>query len=262
MIGSGPAGLACASELRRRGMRVTIFEKSDRLGGVLGSTIPLYRFPSLTIMRDASWALGLPVRALAASRPAGRDGKGKAGHAAEEGGSGEPAGVDASASDTRVTLHYRHPVADARSLARKYDAGFLATGLGERAGSLPGDEMKGVLHAQDFLFGSRLMRYRNRVGREVVVIGGGNVACDAAMAAVRCGEVASMRSSSRGERKRPLVHLLYRRTRAEMPAWDRGGGRTLPGRRGRALSHPAHRPRREAGAGNRFAGLPRLSRNR
>jgi NADPH-dependent glutamate synthase beta subunit-like oxidoreductase len=69
-----------------------------------------------------------------------------------------------------------------------------------------------VIAATAFLARSRRSRYRNPIGKEIVVIGGGNVAIDAALAAVHCGDV-----QGRG----PRVHLLYRRTRREMPAWER-----------------------------------------
>jgi NADPH-dependent glutamate synthase beta subunit-like oxidoreductase len=71
---------------------------------------------------------------------------------------------------------------------------------------IAGADLKGVTVAEDFLARCRRMRYRNAVGRRVAVIGGGNVAIDAALAAVRCGAQAE---------------LLYRRTRDEMPAWER-----------------------------------------
>jgi len=166
IVGAGPSGLACASELRRAGARVTIFEARDRVGGVLSSTIPLYRFPDAVAKRDAEWSLG-----------------------------------DAAP-------RFDSPVRDVETLAKRFDAVYLAMGLVSAMPTLEGTHLAGVDDAGEFLARCRRSRYRNRAGRHVVVIGGGNVAIDAAMAAVRCT----------GDAR---VHLLYRRTRAEMPAWDR-----------------------------------------
>jgi glutamate synthase (NADPH/NADH) small chain len=173
IVGAGPAGLACAFALRRHGIPVTVFERRDRLGGVLSSTIPRYRFPDQAVKSDASW-----IRR------------------------GDP-GID---------LRLRTPVDDVEGLARTYDAVFIGTGLGSMEGSVPGTELKGVVTGEEFLSKCRRRRYRNPIGDEIVVIGGGNVAIDAALGAIRCGEVQS---------QKPRVQILYRRTRAEMPAWER-----------------------------------------
>jgi glutamate synthase (NADPH/NADH) small chain len=173
IVGAGPAGLACAFELRRAGARVTLFEAGSRPGGVLVRTIPLYRFPKQLVARDAAWTLGK---------------KGE------------------------VDLKLRSTVSDIEALSRKYDAVFVAVGLTGTLPSWEGIQLKGVVSAEAFLARTRTSRYRNPTGKEVVVIGGGNVAIDAAMAAVHCGEV---------QGTSPGVHLLYRRTRRLMPAWER-----------------------------------------
>ena len=171
IVGAGPAGMTCAAELVRRGIRVTLFEARSQAGGVLSHLIPLYRFSTATIAGDAAWALG----------------KG-------------------------VTLKLGRAVRDVENLARRFDAVFVAPGTTVRAADIPGSQLKGVWNAGDFLELCRRRRYRNRVAGEIVVIGGGNVAVDAALAAVRCGMRAKIA---------PRVHLLYRRTRLEMPAWER-----------------------------------------
>ncbi len=192
VVGAGPAGMACAHELWRRGLRVTLFEQRDRLGGVLARTIPLYRFPDDVVMRDAAWALGWTLRAPKRER----------------------------ASDgPRIDIRLERPVADLHRLARRFDAVFVGVGLVDAVPDLPGVDLRGVSAASAFLAHCRRRRYRVGVGREVVVIGGGNVAIDAALAVVRCGQIRAERDGPR--RRPPRVHLIYRRTRREMPAWER-----------------------------------------
>jgi NADPH-dependent glutamate synthase beta subunit-like oxidoreductase len=174
VVGAGPAGLACAAELRRHGIRVTLFEARRSVGGVLASIIPRYRFPDTAIRKDAAWAIGAGVVEL------------KLGTAVDQVG----------------------------ALADAFDAVFLGPGLAREEITLEGSGLKGVLPAARFLERARSSSGRTPVGRVIMVIGGGNVAVDAAMTVIHCGEVQK-------RRPRPSVHLLYRRTRASMPAWAR-----------------------------------------
>jgi glutamate synthase (NADPH/NADH) small chain len=176
VVGAGPAGLACAFELRRAGVPVTVFDAGSRPGGVLARTIPLYRFPGEFVRRDVSYALGKKGR------------------------------------QASITLHLRSAVTDIEKLSAEYDAVFVAVGLTDALPSWAGTELGGVVSATEFLARSRTSRYRNPIGNEIAVIGGGNVAIDAALAAVHCGAV---------QGRSPRVHLLYRRSRREMPAWER-----------------------------------------
>lgn len=173
IVGAGPAGLACAAELHRKGIQVTLYDARDRVGGVLSSTIPLYRFPEKVVRRDVSWIL--------------------------EG-------------DRGIDLRVRTYVDDVEALAVGFDAVFVATGLVAGGAGFPGTRLKGVSTGEEFLGRCREKGYKNKIGAEIVVVGGGNVAIDAAMAGVRCGEVSS---------RKPRVRIFYRRTRAEMPAWKR-----------------------------------------
>jgi dihydropyrimidine dehydrogenase (NAD+) subunit PreT len=168
IVGAGPAGLSCASELRRFGIRAVVFERRDRVGGVLSSAIPLYRFPETAVGCDLAFAAG-----------------------------------DAGVCEVRLRVE----VGSVAKLAAEFEAVFLSTGLAAHGPTIPGAELKGVAEAEEFLESCRRRRYRVAMGTEVVVIGGGNVAIDAAMAAVRCGAA--------------HVRILYRRTRVEMPAWER-----------------------------------------
>lgn len=168
IVGAGPAGLSCASELRQFGIRTIVFEGRDRVGGILSSAIPLYRFPGTAIDRDLAFAAG-----------------------------------DAAACELRLGT----TIASVAKLAAEFDAVFLSTGLAAPGPTIQGAENRGVVEAEEFLERCRRARYRVAVGAEVVVLGGGNVAIDAAMAALRCGAA--------------RVQVLYRRTRVEMPAWER-----------------------------------------
>ncbi|MCK7469235.1 MAG: FAD-dependent oxidoreductase [Desulfosudis oleivorans] len=169
MVGSGPAGLTAAYYLRLRGYAVTIFEALDRLGGMLRVGIPDYRLPPELLDREIDYILrtGIEVR------------------------TGRRLGRDFSLESLK---------------AEGFDAVLLAIGahLGLPAG-IPGEQdLEGVVNAVDWL---REVNLGGRVcpGRKVVVIGGGNVAVDAARVARRLGSES--------------VAIVYRRTRQEMPAY-------------------------------------------
>ncbi len=177
VIGSGPAGLACAGELAQRGHAVEVFESLHTVGGVLAYGIPEFRLPKAILANEA--------------------------------GALERAGV---------VFHYNEPVGkitDARELLDTY--GFDAVFVGIGAGlplflEIPGENLNGVYSSNEFLTRVNFMHaadfptYDTPVwrGHEVVVVGGGNVAMDAARTAVRMGAA--------------QVTIVYRRTEAEMPA--------------------------------------------
>ena len=166
VVGSGPAGLAAAFYLATEGYRVTVFEASDRVGGALATAIPEYRLPREAIERDVQRITDLGVRILRNTR----------------------VGEDVTLGELRT----------------HFSAVFLALGA-ERNLTLgiPGEQAEGVLDPLSFLH--RVSQGDHaRPGDEVVVVGGGNVAVDAARTALRLGC------------KR--VRILYRRTREEMPA--------------------------------------------
>jgi len=188
VVGGGPAGMACAFELRRRGIAVVIYEARKQAGGVLTHSIPLYRFGSDTFSRDANWI-------LAPAADAGR-GRRKA---------------------ATIELKTSKQMSSFEKLSRTFDAVFVSPGASAHHLPLKGGDLRGVSTAVEFLETCRRRRYRNRVGGHVVVIGGGNVAVDAALAAVRCGLERLQRSCA----EQPQVHVAYRRSRLEMPAWDR-----------------------------------------
>ena len=210
VIGAGPAGLACAWELKRAGVAVTVYEAEKKIGGVLTRTIPLYRFPEERIARDAAWSLG---------------------------GSGT------------VKLRLGERVIHPEALVREYDAVFVAVGLSGVPPTWRGAALRGVVSADAFLELTRARRYYNPIGRQIAVIGGGNVAIDAALAAVRCAQVQGVAAT---------VHLLYRRSRKDMPAWER---EIALAERAGVLLHQLVAPERFVGARGALTGIE-LTRTR
>jgi glutamate synthase (NADPH/NADH) small chain len=176
VIGSGPAGLACASDLAKLGYDVTIFEALHRPGGVLEYGIPEFRLPKDKVVAAeiaSVKALGVKIETNVI---AGRT----------------------------VTID---------SLLDK--EGFAAVFVGSGAGlprfmNIPGEHYNGVFSANEFLTRNNLMKaYREdydtpiHTGKKVVVVGGGNVAMDAARTALRLGAETT---------------IVYRRTEKELPA--------------------------------------------
>jgi len=165
-IGGGPASLACAAELRRHGVPVTVFDNRPLPGGLNTYGVAEYKLRPSDSLREVELVRGLGVEF----------------RLAEVGGA--------------ISLD---------ALEKDFDFLFVGVGLGamERLG-VPGDQLPGVIDALRFI-----ERYKTqadfRVGRSVIVIGAGNTAIDAANAAARLGA--------------QDVHLFYRRTEKEMPAF-------------------------------------------
>ena len=166
-IGGGPASLACAAELRRQGFAVTIFDNRALPGGLNTYGVAEYKLRPADSLREVELIRSMGVEFR-----------------------------QAQVGDT-VSLD---------DLERDFDYIFIGVGLGamERLG-IPGEDAQGVVDALRFI-----ERYKTlpdfRVGRRVIVIGGGNTAIDAANAARRLGA--------------EEVHLFYRRTEREMPAFS------------------------------------------
>ncbi len=165
IAGSGPAGLSCAYFLAREGFQVTIFEAEDEPGGMLRVGIPRYRLPREALDREIRDLTRLGVDFRLGCR-VGKD----------------------------VTIS---------SLHRDFDAVFYAGGAHRSLPvGIPGEDLGQVLSGLGFLKQVNAGRPL-KIGREVVVLGGGNTAIDAARVALRLGA-------------KPL--LVYRRSREEMPA--------------------------------------------
>lgn len=167
IVGAGPAGLACGWFLALAGVEVTVFEAGGEPGGLLAGTIPTFRL--------APAAVGEDLRRVAA------------------------AGVKVRAGE-------RIDAARLAALRRDHDAVFVAVGAqSERLLDIPGEDLPGVWHALGFLAAARRGDLKKLTG-EVIVIGGGDTAMDAARTAARLVGAPG------------AVRLVYRRTAAEMPA--------------------------------------------
>ena len=176
IIGSGPAGLACASDLAKLGYEVTIFEALHRPGGVLEYGIPEFRLPKDKVVAAeiaSVKALGVKI-------------------------------------ETNV-IAGRTVTIDSLLDNEGFDAVFVGSGAGlPRFMNIPGEHLNGVFSANEFLTRNNLMKaYRDdydtpiHTGKKVVVVGGGNVAMDAARTALRLGAETT---------------IVYRRTEKELPA--------------------------------------------
>lgn len=175
VVGSGPSGLTCAGDLAKRGYTVTVFEALHTAGGVLVYGIPEFRLPKAIVAKevDTLKALGVEIQ-------------------------------------TNVVI------GKTLTVDELFDMGYEAVFIGSGAGlpnfmGIPGESLKGVYSANEFLTRSNLMKsYLQNPetpimkGGKVAVVGGGNVAMDAARTALRLGA--------------DKVYIVYRRSMDELPA--------------------------------------------
>ena len=178
VIGSGPSGLACAGDLAKKGYKVTIFEALHKAGGVLSYGIPEFRLPKDRVVQkeiENIQALGVKIE------------------------------LDSVAG--------RLYTVDELMNEEGFDAVFIGTGAGlPRFQNIPGESLNGVYSANEFLTRCNLMKAYKfpeyatpiKVGKRAAIIGGGNVAMDAARTALRLGA--------------EHVSIVYRRSAAELPA--------------------------------------------
>lgn len=176
IVGSGPAGLTSAADLARMGHSVTILEALHEAGGVLVYGIPEFRLPKDIVKAEVDY-----VRSLGA--------------------------------DLKLDAVVGRQVGVKELLESGYDAVFLGIGAGApRFLNVPGENLGGIYSANEYLTRVNLMKAYKfpeydtpiRRGKKVAVVGGGNVAMDAARCALRLGA--------------DEVHVVYRRSREEMPA--------------------------------------------
>lgn len=176
VIGSGPSGLTCAGDLAKLGYDVTIFEALHEAGGVLVYGIPEFRLPKDTVVKheiENVKSLGVEI-------------------------------------DTNVVIG-KSVTIDQLIDEEGFDAVFIGSGAGlPRFMGIPGENANGVFSANEYLTRNNLMKafktdYDTPIaaGTKVAVVGGGNVAMDAARTALRLGAE---------------VHIVYRRSEAELPA--------------------------------------------
>lgn len=174
VVGSGPSGLTCAGDLAKKGYKVSVFEALHTAGGVLVYGIPEFRLPKAIVAKEVEG-----LKAL---------------------------GVDV---ETNVVIGKTLTIDEL--FEQGYEAVFVGSGAGlPKFMGIEGEAFKGVYSANEFLTRSNLMKaYRDVVdtpimkGGKVVVVGGGNVAMDAARTALRLGAE---------------VTIVYRRSMAELPA--------------------------------------------
>jgi dihydropyrimidine dehydrogenase (NAD+) subunit PreT len=163
-IGAGPASLACAAMLAQAGVEVTVYEKKALPGGLLTYGIIPSRLPNEVVEREVRHVADLGVRFVCHTE----------------------IGKDISVDELR----------------KQYDAVFIGTGLGAaKTLDIPGSQLKGVIGALEFL--AEAKTGHAKIGKQVVVIGGGDVAMDAAATAALHGAKTT---------------VVYRRTLAEAPA--------------------------------------------
>lgn len=175
IVGSGPSGLTCAGDLAKKGYDVTVFEALHTAGGVLVYGIPEFRLPKSIVAKEVETLQALGVKV-----------------------------------ETNVVI------GKTLTVDELFEDGFEAVFIGSGAGlpaflGIPGEGLKGVYSANEFLTRSNLMKaYREdpqtpiMKGGRVAVVGGGNVAMDAARTAVRLGA--------------EKVYIVYRRSTEELPA--------------------------------------------
>ena len=177
VIGSGPSGLTCAGDLARKGYEVTVFEALHLAGGVLVYGIPEFRLPKSIVQKEVDGLKDLGVK-IETNAVVGRS----------------------------ITI-------DELMEEMKFEAVFIGSGAGlPMFMHIPGENLKGVYSANEFLTRINLMKaYREGAdtpimdlkGKKVAVVGGGNVAMDAARCSKRLGAD---------------VYIIYRRSEAELPA--------------------------------------------
>ncbi|MEJ5030714.1 glutamate synthase subunit beta [Comamonas sp. MYb69] len=164
VVGSGPAGMAAAQQLARAGHAVTLFEKNDRIGGLLRYGIPDFKLDKLHIDRRAAQLQAEGVTIRTGVLVAGKDGLGK---------------------DSKVTNWAKETVSP-EQLKSEFDA-VLLTGGSEQSRDLPvpGRELDGVHYAMEFLpqqnkinAGDKLKGQIRADGKDVIVIGGGDTGSD------------------------------------------------------------------------------------
>ncbi|MGC8495159.1 MAG: NADPH-dependent glutamate synthase [Syntrophobacteraceae bacterium] len=190
VIGSGPAGLTCAVDLGRMGHEVTIYESLHTPGGVLVYGIPEFRLPKETVIR---------------------------------------AEIETAAKDLGIRILTDYVIGRTLTideLQAEYDAIFMGTGAGlPMFMRIPGINLNGVMSANEFLTRVNLMKgYKFpdfdtpvKVGKNVAVIGAGNVAMDSARSAARLQSLEAAHNCG-GQGPKGEVHIVYRRSSAEVPA--------------------------------------------
>lgn len=164
IVGGGPAGLTCAAFLARKGLQVTIYEKHNELGGILSHGIPEFRLPKETVEKTIDKILELGIN-VEYNKELGKN-------------------------------------ISVEELSKKYDAVFISIGANIPAKmGIEGENLNGAYGGNDLL---EYNKHPDYSGKNVAIIGGGNVAMDCARTIVRMGA--------------KKVYVIYRRAKEQMPA--------------------------------------------
>ncbi len=175
IVGSGPSGLTCAGDLAKKGYDVTIYEALHKAGGVLVYGIPEFRLPKKIVQKEVDNLKAMGVKV-----------------------------------ETNIVIGKTITIDELFEMG--YEAVFVGSGAGlPRFMGIPGEQLNGVYSANEFLTRSNLMKSYEKCpttpimkGGKVAVVGGGNVAMDAARTALRLGA--------------EKVYIIYRRSMEELPA--------------------------------------------
>ena len=164
IVGGGPAGITCAAFLARKGLQVTIYEKHNELGGILSHGIPEFRLPKETVEKTIDKILELGIN-VEYNKELGKN-------------------------------------ISVEELSKKYDAVFISIGANIPAKmGIEGENLNGVYGGNDLL---EYNKHPDYSGKNVAIIGGGNVAMDCARTIVRMGA--------------KKVYVIYRRAKEQIPA--------------------------------------------
>jgi glutamate synthase (NADPH/NADH) small chain len=169
IIGAGPAGISCACELRTLGFNVDVFEAKSHPSGLTIYGVAPYKITNEAVLEE----------------------------------------MDYLENQYGYKVHYNTPILEKDDLDRidsKYDAVFLGIGLGDTTSlRIPGENLKNCLGAVEFIENLKIIKHKTKIGKKVIVLGGGNTAMDAASECARLG----------AER----VIICYRRSIEEMRAY-------------------------------------------
>jgi glutamate synthase (NADPH/NADH) small chain len=169
IVGAGPAGISCACELRQFGHEVDIYEAKEKPSGLTLYGVAPYKITNITALHEIAYLQ----------------------------------------NQFQFNIKYNSPLTtkeDFEKLEKNYDAVLLGIGLGETSDlNIKGEELKNCVGAVEFISELRIKQYKTKVGRKVIVLGGGNTAMDAASESARMGA--------------EHVILAYRRSREEMKAY-------------------------------------------
>jgi glutamate synthase (NADPH/NADH) small chain len=169
VIGAGPAGISCACELRKFGFTVDIFEAKSHPSGLTIYGVAPYKITNQDVLRE----------------------------------------MDYLENQFGYQIHYNTPIlseSDLKRIESEYAAVFLGVGLGETTEiGIPGEDLKNCIGAVEFIENLKMKKHQIKVGKKVIVLGGGNTAMDAASECARMGA--------------EKVILCYRRSMSEMRAY-------------------------------------------